>query len=72
MYANVIESDVWEWALTSIAGAHQAAGPAGHALRSLAKDSCCGVLQGSPEGVQHQLFLPDGWRISTEISSPSS
>lgn len=49
MYANVVEGDVWERALTAIAGAHRAAGPAGRALGSLAKDSCCGVLQGSPE-----------------------
>lgn len=39
-----MEGDVWEWALASAAGAHRAAGPAGHALRGLARDSCCGVL----------------------------
>lgn len=43
MCGSEIEGDGWEWALTSIAGAHRAAGPAGHALRSLAKDSCSGV-----------------------------
>lgn len=42
MCGSEIEGDGWEWALTSISGAHRAAGPAGHALRSLAKDSALG------------------------------
>lgn len=58
VYANVMEGDVWEWALTSIAGAHQAAGPAGHAFSSplgvWSRISALGA--GKPQGSSGSAF----------------
>lgn len=66
-----VEGDVGEWALTPMLE------PAGQqSLLAMPVGVCTRILlwasAGSPEAAQPQLFLPGGWRISAEVSSPSS